>query len=660
MAVLAGLALAVAQPCAAQQSPPSLVELKRLSVTDLMNLEVTSVSKSNAPLGRSAAAVTVLTEDDIKRSGATTVPDALRLVPGLHVARQTSSAWAVGARGFTSVSSEKLLVLSDTRSIYTPLYSGVFWDVQDYLLHDVERIEIIRGPGATLWGANAVNGVINITTKSAKDTQGGYAETSVGTEERVSVAARYGGRIANGAYYRVFGKYFDRASTFNVNPASPDDWRAGHLGFRSDWDVTARDVVTVQGEGYRGDVGQVAPSVRVEGRPSPEANLRIHTAGANVLTRWRRTLSLDSDFQVRLYYDRTHRDDPAFVDDLDTVDLDAQHRFLLAPRHKVTWGANYRFTANQNDGKGLFALEPPSSHDHLLSGFAQDRIRLMDSLHITIGSKLEHNDFSGVELQPSGRVGWEVARAHFVWGAVSRAVRVPTRLERDLTIDVTDPATDPVFRLIGNPAFESERLLAYEVGHRWQTAQSFSVDLVAFHNRYRGLAALEFGDPFVDARIGRTVMPLQNENVNAGRAAGVETLVTYAPTPSSRVSASYSFLDLEIDPGGQDLNRGRFVAGSTPRHQVGLRASLDLPANFQLDGGFRRLAAVERIPEIAAGGGVAGYSELDLRLAWRGWDKAEIAIVGQNLLHNHHPEFGGPASRGEAERSVYARIAWGF
>jgi iron complex outermembrane receptor protein len=636
------------------------IDFKKLTVQELMDIEVTSVSKTSEQLGGAAAAIAVLTNEDIRRSGATSVPDALRLVPGIHVARQTSNTWVIGSRGFGSVNSEKLLVLSDTRSIYTPLFSGVFWDVQDYLLQDIDRVEVIRGPGASLWGSNAVNGVINITTKSAKDTQGLYLETSAGSEERDSVGARYGGRIGERISYRVFGRYFDREATLNANRLSPDNWRTGHVGFRSDWNASERDTLTIQGDAYRAEIGRLAPSVMVGSRPGPDGRLRVRASGGNMLAHWRHNTARGSEVQVRIYYDRTHRNDPSFIDDLDTVDVDLQNRFVIASRHEATWAVAYRLTANRNEGRGIFAVEPPSSNDQLVSGFFQDHIRILKSLRLTVGTKLEHNDFSGTEVQPSGRVAWTPVPAHTVWGAVSRAVRVPTRLERDIAIDATDPRGNPLLRLLGNPVFGAERLLAYEAGYRWQSLKALSMDIAMFLDRYRGLAALELSTPFVDPAVSRTIIPIQNQNLNTGRGLGGEALITYSPVPASRLTASYSNLDVNVRAGGQDLNRGAFLDGSTPRHQFGLRSATDLPARFQVDALFRHLSAVRRLPQVATGEGIPAYSELDLRLAWRGLSKVEISLTGQSLLHNHHPEFGAAAARGEIERGVYAKIAWGF
>jgi len=360
-----------------------------------------------------------------------------------------------------------------------------------------------------------------------------------------------------------------------------------------------------------------------------------------------------------MYYDRTHRNDPSFVDNLDTIDLDFQHRIGLS-RNEVIWGSNYRFTNNNNAGKGVFALQPPQSRDNLASGFVQDQIAVLDSLRITLGTKFEHNDFSGFEVQPNARAAWELSPRNTVWGAVSHATRVPTRMERDLAIDVTNPAASSVVRLLGNKDFDSEKLNAYEVGYRSQILKKLSLDLSTFHNRYTGLASLESGTNFVDPVSNKTIVPIVNRNLTDGTARGVETLLIYSPLPSWRLTGSHSYLSLNLDPKGIDRNRGRFFEGATPRHQVGLRSFLDLPHSWQLDAQFRHLTAIRQLPSIVNGTGLPGYSELDARLAWRGWKNMEISLVGQNLLHPHHAEFGAPDARGEIPRSVYGKVTWGF
>jgi iron complex outermembrane receptor protein len=631
-----------------------LAQLKRMSVDELLDVEVTSVSRRGEDLRRAAAAVAVLTNEELRRSGANSIPEALRLVPGLHVAQQNSTGWGVSARGFSGVNSEKLLVLSDTRSIYTPLFSGVAWDVQDYLLEDVERVEVIRGPGAALWGSNAVNGVVNITTRSARDTHGDYLEAGVGDFERYWVGARHGGETSGGKHFRVFGRYFDRDATRNALAMSEDTAQLGHLGFRTDWDGAERTAWTVQGDAYAGDIGLLAPSVEVIGRPGPEGQLTSHVSGGNLLARWRRESSETSDWQLRAYYDYTRRDDPSYLDTLHTVDVDLQRR-QLAGRHDLVWGVAGRLTSNRNRSGGIFAVQPEASDDLLWSGFVQDQITLAEDVAVTLGTKLEHNDFSGFEAQPSLRVAWTPG-SHALWGAVSRAVRVPTRLERDVFVDASDPAGNPVFRLLGNREFDAERLIAYEAGYRWQAAQQLWLDLALFYNDYDRLVSLEIGTPFLD-ETGRTIVPVLNQNLGTGHSKGVELLVEWQPGEAWRLSASYSHIDLHLDSAGLDLNRNTWIAGSTPRGIAGLR-SLYSAGRFELDAQLRHHTRIRLVPADTTGEGIDAYSSLDLRLGWRISDEWRISLMGKNLLDDQHVEFGTPATRGALVRAAWLKAEW--
>ncbi|HEV8331883.1 MAG TPA: TonB-dependent receptor [Steroidobacteraceae bacterium] len=660
-ALATALLLCSVEPAAASQDGASTTgALKHLSIEELMDIEVTSVSRAPETLNSAAAAVSVITNEAIRRSGATTIPEALRGVPGLHVARRNSDSWAVSSRAFSSINSEKLLVLSDTRSIYTPLVSGVFWDVQDYLMEDIERIEVIRGPGASLWGSNAVNGVISITTKHARNTQGTFLSATVGTEELGSAAARYGGRFGESGFFRVFGQYSDRAASFKPRSPTSDDWRIGHAGFRADWDASSSDALTLQADLYSANIGQYGPGVSIIGRPGPSGDLEVHASGGNVLGRWRRDLGGGSDLQLRAYYDNTHRNDPSFRDDLETFDLDLQHRYVPSARHEIVWGLNYRVSDNDNRGKGVFALDPQDSRDQLFGGFAQDQFAISDALRLTVGTKLEHNDFSGFEVQPTVRLSWDVAPRQNAWAAVSRAVRVPTRLERDIAIEVTPPGSNPRGVLLGDDEFDAEELLAYELGYRWQPLDALGLDLALFHNRYEGLASLEFGTPTLDPQTGVVTVPVVNRNLTDARSQGAELLATFWARDNWRLIGSYSYIYLDMQPHGGDLNRAVFLEGATPRQQFSLRSLLDLPGRLQLDAQFRHSAALERLPGTVDGAGIDGYSELDVRVAWQASEHLELSLVGQNLLHDHHLEFGTPATRGEIERSVYGKAAWRF
>ena len=657
--LVAGALAATTSILYAQQASATQVnELKRLSIEQLTDVEVTSVTRGPQPLSRSAAAVAVVTSGQIASAGAMNVPEAIRYVPGINVAQETASQWAVSSRGFAGANSGDLLVLSDGRSIYTPLYSGVFWDVQDYLMPDIDRIEVVRGPGAALWGSNAVNGVINIISKNAQDTQGAWLMAQTGSEERALAAAQYGGETSNDIYYRVFAKYQDDAAEDHPAGSSPDDWRLGHVGFRSDWNGDAADAFTVQGDAYSGRIGQVSPSVKIIGRPGPEGQLRVGVSGGNLLEHWRHTMSADSDFEVRVYYDYTHRNDPTFVDDLGTLDVDFLEHLPLGRSQAITWGLSGRTMDDHNEGKGLFALDPPDSRDNIVSGFLQDEVSLPHSVRLTLGTKLEHNDFSGFEVQPSVRAAWDLADTQTVWGAISRAVRVPTRLERDVDIDASDPTGNPVIVLLGNRDFHAEEVLAFEAGYRWQPLHDLSLDLAAFRNRYTGLASLELGTPFLDAATGQVIYPLLNENLIDGHSTGLEGLVLYSPVAWWRVSVNYSYIDIKLTALGHDYNRNRFVAGSTPRNQVGVQSDFDLPHGVQLHAGLRVLSAIDSLPDIVDGTGDPGYQELDVNAIWHATSHLTLSLDGRSLLHASHVEFGDAAERSAIRRSVYGRVTW--
>ncbi|HVC31555.1 MAG TPA: TonB-dependent receptor [Steroidobacteraceae bacterium] len=442
--------------------------------------------------------------------------------------------------------------------------------------------------------------------------------------------------------------------------ASSDGWRLGHLGFRTDWQADSADALTVQGDVYHGRIGEVSPAVTIIGRPGPEGPLRVGVSGGNILGRWRHTMSADSNFELRLYYDYTHRNDPSFVDDLGTLDLDFKEQLPLGRSQAITWGITGRTMDDRNRGRGVFALNPPNARDNLVSGFVQDEISLPHAVQVTLGTKLEHNDFSGFEVQPSVRAAWSLSRRQTLWGAVSRAVRVPTRLERDVAIDVTNPAGNPVVMLLCNRNFHSEEVLAFELGYRVRPVSDLSLDLAAFRNRYTGLASLELGTPFLDAATGETIIPVLDRNLVDGHSTGLEGLAMYSPAGWWRLSLDYSYIDMQLTPLGADLNRERFFAGSTPRNQFGLQAWFDLPHAVELYGGLRALSAVRTLPEVVNGTGDPGYQELDVNAIWRATAHLTLSLRGRSLLHASHIEFGGPGERSAIRRSVFGRLTWRF
>ncbi len=616
-----------------QEDPPSSSPLKKLNVEELMNIEVTSVSRRPEKLSETASAIQVITQDDIHRSGATSLPEALRLASNLEVAQVSSRQWAISARGLNSTTANELLVLIDGRSLYSPLFSGVFWDVQDTLLEDIDRIEVISGPGATLWGANAVNGVINITTKSAKDTQGVFLEGGGGTELRDFGGVRYGGALAPNLYFRVYGKYFDRDST--VLPTGRDatnSSRMGQGGFRLDWDGSANNLLTLQGDLYDGRIAQ----------PSRDD---LILSGRNVLGRWSHTFSEDSDLKLQVYYDQTHRRMPGSIaESLDTYDVDFQHRFPLGERHDVVWGLGYRLINDNVGNPPTVALLPPRVSRQWFSGFVQDEIALVkDRLHLTLGTKIEHNDYTGVEIQPSARLAWRLSPQQTVWAAISRAVRTPSRIDHDFFA----PRNPPFTLLTGGHGFDSEELLAYELGYRVQPHERLSLSAAAFYNAYDNLRSIERVNP-------SKVLPFMIANGQKGESYGTELTATYNVTDWWRLRTGYTELHVHIrpKPGSTDTSHGRNESHD-PSHQVSLHSSLDLPGQVEFDAAFRYVSRIanQRVPD---------YSELDVRLAWQPIPTLEFSLVGQNLLHGQHVEFGSPTTRQEIERGMYGKIVWRF
>ena len=612
---------------ASAQTPDSLPSpgaLKNMSLEQLMAIEVSSVSRRPEHLSETASAIQVITREDIRRSGATRLPEALRLATNLEVDQLDASQWAISARGFNSGLANKLLVLIDGRTVYSPLFAGVFWDQQDVLLEDIEQIEVISGPGATAWGANAVNGVINITTRPAKDTQGLLAVGGGGTELHGLGAVRYGAAIGPKAHVRAYGKYWDRDGT--AGPSGQElqnDWTLGQGGFRLDWDASSVDAITLQGDLYQ-DRADVTPTADVE------AN------GRNLMGRWSRRLSDLSDLKVQVYVDRVHRMVPGAYDDvLNTYDVDAQHRILLGRRHDVVWGVGYRRVEDDFGPIGL-AFDPERVSLETFSGFAQDEIALRERLHLTVGAKLEHNPYTDFEFQPSVRLAWKATDRQTLWSAVSRAVRTPSRFDRDLVF-------------LPGKGFHSEKLVAYELGYRAQPAERLSLSVATFYHDYDDLRSRELAP-------SGSVFPLVLANGQEGEAYGVELVARYRPTDWWQLQAGHTEQRVKIrpKPGSVDPTFGSAEAADS-KHHLTLRSSFDLPRNLEFDAGYRYVSRITN-PNLLT----PGYSELDLRLGWAPIPRLQISVVGQNLLHARHAEFGSAASAQLIERGVFAKAMWGF
>jgi len=642
-------------------------DLTAMSIEDLAQMQVTSVSKKRERLSDTAAAIFVITQEDIRRSGATSIPDLLRMVPGLDVAQIDANTWAISSRGFNDRFANKMLVLMDGRVVYTPFFSGVYWDVQDTLLEDIERIEVVRGPGATMWGTNAVNGVINIITKHAKDTLGGLVSGGGGNQEQGFGAVRYGGQINDRAYYRFFAKYFNRDDFSNSSGQDgADHWNILRGGFRTDWTLGGRDSLTVQGDLYNGSAGETAP--RVVSLSPPTTGFfddRTHLAGGNLLLRWNRTFSARSDTTLQLYYDRDDRRDARISEVRHTVDLDFRHHLRVGSRHDMVWGLGYRFTADEAVGSLSLSFNPSSHSQSLLNAFFQDEIVLLpERLRLTLGAKIEHDQANAVlEIKPNMRLLWTPHPRHAIWAAISRADRSPARSDTSLRVNLAAfrgaGGTTTVLALFGNPELRDEEVLATELGYRAQLGKRLSLDVTGFYNRYDELRASEQGPPFFesDPQPSHLVIPLVFQNASHGNTHGIELATNWNLTGRWRLSGGYTWLDGDL--------RGASATGATlnpapalnaPQQQWNLRSYLNLRANVEFD---TSLYYVGRVSDLA----LPGYLRVDSRFGWRPTESLEISVVGQNLLKNRHFEFTSPSegiSPTQVKRSIYGKLTWRF
>jgi iron complex outermembrane recepter protein len=617
-----------------QPSGPVAQDLKRLTIEELAELDVTSASRRLERLDQTAAAISVIRQEDIRRSGATTLAEALRLADGLHVSRTYGPGWAITARGFSIGTANKMLVMIDGRTVYSPLFSGVFWEVQDVVLADIDRIEVIRGPGGALWGANAVNGVINIITKRAADTRGGLVVGAGGTETHALTTVRYGGRVGAAGGYRVYGQFrADDDHVFATGAPGQDDFELGQVGFRIDSDDAAAASWSLSGDFYYGLTGLY---------DRPDTRL----SGGNLLGRWTRRWSSTSEFQAIAYYDRTFRRvEQQYRATRDTVDLDVQQRLQAGARHSLVFGGGVRASRGDDlgDGPGFF-FEPQVRTSTLLNAFAQDEIALTsDDLVLTLGAKLEANDFTGLEVSPTARLRWSPGATQTFWTAVSRAVRMPTRFDTDLRIRF--PASTRLL-LTGSEDFASENVVAYEAGYRIRPARSVSLDITAYSNRYTDLRSQEppavAGAPFTLA------------NGLRARTSGAEASAQFSLSTFLQARASYAYLwkDFSRAADSRDITGGTSEAND-PSHLFSFRAYGELPGNFELDTFLR---FVSELPQPLVG----AYTELDVRLGWPIRPRFDLSIVGKNLLHDAHLEFAGGTPREEFERAVLVRATWRF
>jgi len=663
----------VAMPNPAQtlqdaQEPPA--NLKQLSLEELGDVRVTTVSKEPEEVRHTPAAIYVLTQEDIRRSGATNIPEALRLVPGVEVARIDSDHWSVGIRGFGSEFSKSVLVLIDGRSVYTPLFAGVYWQLQNVLLEDVERIEVIRGPGGTIWGANAVNGVINIITKGTKDTHGALVSMSGGDVDQGMGSFRYGGGNGKGFDYRVYGMAFGRAAEFHPDKVNFDEWQMGQGGFRTDWQAGAQDTLTVQGDIYKGFDGERV-QVSLYAPPSVETFNEPHDdGGGNLLANWRHKINESSDFQLQTYYDRTAQLSPQLDEIRNTVDIDFLYHLKANDRNDILLGAGGRWSPDQITQKfATLNFSPDQETDSIYSGFLQDQIAIVqDKMWLTVGSKFEHNNYSGFEIQPNARLMWTPTEHQSVWVAVTRAVRTPSRLDQDLQVtDFLAAGPPPLYlRVLGSKDFKSEALLGTELGYRTLLSHSLYVDTSFFYNAYDNLYGYGTTSILVEASPAplHVVAQLPLANATEGDTTGVEIAPDWKPFDWWELRGSYSFLHLLVhDRAGVAGSFNSLVTasdnGSSPHHQVDVQSLFNLPRQFEFDLTYRYVSALPAQKSSIGPESVPAYSTGDVRLGWHPNKMLELSFVGQNLMQPQHAEFGGDdGPLVGIRRSFYGKVVW--
>ncbi len=638
-----------------------------MDLEDLVFMEVTSVSKKAQRLTESAAAIYVVTQEDIRRTGVTSIAEALRMVPGLQVARITASSYAITSRGMNGLYANKLLVLMDGRSVYTPSFGGVFWDIQDTVLEDVDRIEVIRGPGATLWGANAVNGVINIITKQARDTQGGLLVAGGGSLDRAFTTLRYGGagEMGGGAmHYRVYGKASRHAPMEQVDGSDAyDESTAGRIGFRMDWDASDRDVVTFQGDAYVGDYGLTFEGLPALDQPTTTWNSEWDAKGFNLIGRWTRNFTDTSYLTLQSYYDKNDRDSVATGVKRDTFDIELQHGFKWSVGNDLTWGVGYRFTTDEMHNTVTYRFDPEERSVNFYNVFAQNETRLFDEdLRLTLGAKLEYNDFVGGGVEPSARALYMIDQRQSLWGAVSGALQMGSRME-DVRLTQMQLAGPPQINaeVVGNHDLDSQELVAFELGYRVMPVDSVSLDITAFHHEYDKVVSIEAGlvsGPvlYPDA-VNPTAMIFQVPLATQmeGWTRGVELAAQWQVLQQWRLAGAYSYIEVEMDPESTTGPLADDENEKAPSHQWNLRSLVDLPSGFQWDTTLYYVGEVETYD-------ISSYYRLDMRLGWKPIPNLDLSLVGQNLLQDQHQEWGTDYGfvNTYVPRSAYAKVTWEF
>jgi iron complex outermembrane receptor protein len=654
--------LTLSQVALAQNEP----DLTSLSLEQLGDIEISTASRREEKLLNTPASVFVLTGEDIRRSGVTSIPEALRLVPGLSVARSNSSTWAISARGFNEIFANKLLVMVDGRTVYTPVFSGTYWDAQDYKLSDIDRIEVVKGPGGTLWGVNAVNGVIHIITKNAKDTHGGEVVAGAGTNDGPTASMRYGDSLGADSDYRLYVKTRKIESSENATGGDADDqWSSVQGGFRIDGGSKSETEYSVHGDTYKG-INSFRGTVASRDFPfNRDYSTKSDFSGGNLVGRLKTQTGDNSELTVQGYFDRVNR--ASFENGFhgNTYDLDLQHNFKFG-REALTYGLNYRVVDDRFYGSELIrALDPESRVYRNYSAFVQGNIELIeDELSLILGTKFEHSGLSGGALSPSARALWKLGGDTVAWAAVSRGVRAASRVQHDVTLDISpfNPnagGIPGITRVFSDPDTNPEVLISYDTGVRFSASSDLSFDISAFTGDYKDITLLKSGSPFVgEFRGGPAIInPLTRVNEATARTTGAEVTTEWRPQSWSRLVLSYSYFDIDLNANNpSDYADFNDVRGGYPTHQVVARAQCNFGEHWEFDPTFRYVDAL-RTPSVDS------YFNLDIRLGYKFSDDLDLSLIGQNLLEEDRIEFGGsplgvPSSL--VERGVFGRLTWRF
>ena len=635
-------------------------DLTELSLEDLLNVEVTTVSRKEERLSRTASAVYVITAEEIRRSGATSLPEVLRLAPGVHVKRLAAGQWAVSIRGFNSRFSDKLLVMIDGRSIYNSLFSGVYWEHHDVPLPDIERIEVIRGPGAALWGSNAVSGVINVITKNARETQGGLAEAGAGNLEGGFATARFGGAASKDLHYRVSAKTHDRGGILDAGDVVSDS-KMHRASARLDWERTPRESLVVTTDAYGGNLLDTTQALTEEPPYMAALTEPSRLNGGHVLGRWTRSFSPNSSTSVQAYYDRSRRRAYELSgENADTVDVDVQNSWSPSENNQLLWGFGHRSYSDSLDNGPMVFLDPASRTLRLSSGFVGDEVQLLDGRLVLSGAlRLEHNSFTGWETQPKASALWDLTDDHTAWFSFARAVRVPSRANRDMRAEyVAFPGADGrrnILTYLGEPDFDSEKMNAYEAGHRFRLSKNVGLDTAVFYHDYDSMVAVNIRAPFLEEE--SLIIPAYQVNGLAGAVYGGEVVGNWRPARRWRLTGSYSWLEAQFHAtrGGISEQAIEEAEAASPRTQYQIRSYVDLPARMEVDTSWVFTGGLPLLDS-------PSHHSIDARWSWRLVRSLQLEVAARNLLNARQTGAAwiNNGTNWNFGRTGFVKVRWSF